>query len=70
MVREWQGQGSVDPRQKRRQIRSASARYAAKQEADGLVRIAVWVPLVYADDLRDHAAMLVKRDRELTQELA
>ena len=70
MVGEWHGQGAVDPGRKRKQIRSASARYAAKREAEGLVRIAVWVPLVYADDLRDHAAMLVKRDREHAGESA
>lgn len=66
---EWQGKITTDPDKKKKQVRSASSRYAAKKAAEGLVRIAVWVPDLYADDLRDYAAALVQKERDYTAKL-
>jgi hypothetical protein len=66
---EWQGKITADPDKKKKQVRSASSRYAAKKAAEGLVRIAVWVPDLYADDLRDYAAALVQKEKDYTANL-
>ena len=60
---EWQGKITTGSDEKKKQLRLASSRYAAKKAAEGLVRIAVWVPDLYADDLRDYAATLVQKEK-------
>ena len=67
---EWQGKIRVDPDKKKKQVRSASSRYAAKKVAEGMVRIAVWVPDLYADDLRDYAAALVQKEKRSVADLS
>lgn len=57
---EWKAKIAVDPGWKRKQLRAASSRYAAKRASEGLVRIAVWVPEDHADRVRDYAAGLVR----------
>jgi hypothetical protein len=68
-MEEWQGGRTIDPAFKRKQVRAASSRYAAKRAAEGLVRIAVWVPDADADLVRDYAAKLVQEAQKLREEL-
>lgn len=67
---EWRGKITIDPDKKKKQLRAASSQYAAKKAAEGLVRIAVWVPDLYADDLRDYAASLIQKEKNSVADLS
>jgi hypothetical protein len=69
-MKEWKAKIAVDPGWKRKQVRAASSRYAAKRASEGLVRIAVWVPQEHADLVREYAAGLVRAAQKSHSDLA